>query len=72
MNAIVEPFLEYNYAISLITEIEFLGAFGISKAKKQQFQDLLDDCFVFEMDYRLKKKCIDVFQRNMTQKKEEK
>jgi predicted nucleic acid-binding protein len=51
-NVIVEPFLEYNYAISSINEIEFLEAFGISKAKRQQFQDLLDDCFVIEIDYR--------------------
>lgn len=58
-NVIVEPFLEYNYAISFNTEIELLGAFSISRAQKQQFQDFIDDCNIIEMDYRLKMKCID-------------
>jgi predicted nucleic acid-binding protein len=58
-NVIIETFLEYNYVISFITEIELLGAFSISRAQKQQFQDLINDCTIIEMDYRLKNKCID-------------
>jgi predicted nucleic acid-binding protein len=58
-NVIIETFLEYHYAISFITEIELLGAFSISRAQKQQFQDLINDCAIIEMDYRLKNKCID-------------
>lgn len=57
-NVIVEPFLEYNYAISFIIEIVLLGAFSISRAQKQQPQDLIDNCTIIEMEYRLKKKCI--------------
>ena len=37
-NAIVEPFVGYNYALSFISEIELLGAFSIPKIQKGQFK----------------------------------
>ena len=54
----VESFLDYGFAVSFITEIELLGAFSISKIKRSQFKNLLDDCLVLDMNYQIKKECI--------------
>lgn len=59
-NSIVEPFVDYNFAVSFITEIELLGAFSIPKIQRGQFKDLINDCFVIEMDYKIKTKCIEI------------
>jgi predicted nucleic acid-binding protein len=56
--SIVEPFLDYNFSVSSITEIELLGAFSLSKTRIKQYQDLLNDCFIIEMDFKIKQKCI--------------
>lgn len=49
--SVVEPFLDYNLALSFITEIELLGAFSISKSQKNQLKNLLNDCLILEMNY---------------------
>ncbi len=59
-NPIVEPFINYNFAVSFITEIELLAAFNISKIQRKQFKDLIEDCLVIEMDYKIKSKCIEI------------
>jgi predicted nucleic acid-binding protein len=56
--SVVEPFLDYNLAVSFITEIELLGAFSISKSQKNQFKNLLNDCLILEMNYQIKNTCI--------------
>ena len=56
--SVVEPFLDYNLAVSFITEIELLGAFCISKSQKNQFKNLLNDCLILEMNYQIKNTCI--------------
>lgn len=56
--AIVEPFLDYNFCVSFITEIELLGAFSLSKIQLNQYQEILNDCFIIEMDFKIKQKCI--------------
>lgn len=33
-NSIVKPFVDYNFAVSFITEIELLGAFSIPKIQR--------------------------------------
>jgi predicted nucleic acid-binding protein len=55
---LVEPFLEYSFAVSYITEIELLGAFNLNKTQMEQFDNLLNDCFIFEMNEKIKQKCI--------------
>ena len=62
-NPIVKPFVSYNYAISFITEIELKGAFNISKTQKEQFINMINDCFIIEMDYKIRTKCIDIRNR---------
>ena len=62
-NPLVEPFLDYNFGISVITEIELLGAFSISKIQKNQIVNLIQDCFIIEMDFKIKQKCIDLRQK---------
>ena len=54
----VEPFLDYGFAVSFITEIELLGAFSISKIQRNQFKNLLDDCLVLDLNYQIKQECI--------------
>lgn len=50
----------YNYALSFISEIELLGGFSIPKIQKGQFKQLINDCFIIEMNYKIKEKCIDI------------
>ncbi|MGL5113339.1 MAG: type II toxin-antitoxin system VapC family toxin [Flavobacterium sp.] len=56
--SVVEPFLDYNLAVSFITEIELLGAFSVSKSQKNQLKNLLNDCLILEMNYQIKNTCI--------------
>lgn len=57
-NPIVEPLLDYRFAVSYITEIELLGKFSITKSEKSLLKSLLDDCFIFEMDSHIKSRTI--------------
>ncbi len=61
-NPLVEPFLDYDFGVSFVTEIELLGAFSISKTKKSQLNDILEDCTIFEMNAQIKKTCIKIRQ----------
>lgn len=56
--SVVEPFLDYSFAVSFITEIELLGAFSLPKSQRNQFKNLLDDCLVLDMNYQIKKESI--------------
>ncbi len=60
---ITEPFLDYRFAISYITEIELLGKFSLSKPEKLLLRKLIDDCFVIEMNSTIKERCIWIRQR---------
>jgi predicted nucleic acid-binding protein len=59
-NKLVEPFLSYSFSVSFVTEIELLSAFNISKDKRKQLKELLDDCLVLDMNHNIKKKCIEI------------
>jgi predicted nucleic acid-binding protein len=39
-----------------------LGAFSISKTKKVQLNDILDDCLIVEMNFEIKQMCIKIRQ----------
>lgn len=62
-NPLIEPFLDYNFGISFITEIELLGAFSISKVKKSQLNDILNDCSIIEINSEIKATCIKIRQQ---------
>jgi hypothetical protein len=40
----VAPFLNYNFGISFISEVELLGFKGISKREEIKLKELLCDC----------------------------
>jgi len=57
-NEIVAPFLEYNFGISFISEIELLGFINLTKSEENLLRALLDDCFAVEWDLKLKEQTI--------------
>lgn len=57
-NRIVEPFLEYNFGISFISEVELLGFHGISKSEETKLKLLLNDCFQLDWNLKIKDQTI--------------
>ena len=57
-NQIVEPFLEYNFGVSFISEIELLGFKGISKTQETKLKQLIEDCFLVEWNGKIKNQTI--------------
>jgi predicted nucleic acid-binding protein len=62
-NPIVEPFLDYNIGIAFVSEMELLGVFSISKVQKLNMQNIIDECFVIDMNIEIKKKAIQIKQK---------
>lgn len=62
-NPIVEPFLDYNIGISFISEMELLGVFSISKIQKSNIQNIINECFVIDMNTEIKKYAIQIKQK---------
>lgn len=54
----IEPFIEYQFGASFISEIELLGYQGISKAEEVQLKKLLKDCFVIDWSEKIKNQTI--------------
>ncbi|MCA0366093.1 MAG: PIN domain-containing protein [Bacteroidetes bacterium] len=59
----VEAFLDYHFTVSYITEIELLGKFSISKHEKILLQNIINDCFVIDMNQKIKQRTILLRQR---------
>ena len=59
-NKIAEPFLEYNFGVSFISEIELLGFRGISKSDESKLKMLLNDCFLIEWNAKIKMQTIEL------------
>lgn len=57
-NSIVEPFLEYDFGISFISEIELLGFPGLSKPDETILANLISDCFLIEWNSKIKEETI--------------
>lgn len=55
---LVTPFLDYSYGISYISEIELLGGFSINKENKKNAQNLIDNCYILEMNTEVKEQTI--------------
>ncbi len=59
-NKILEPFLQYNFGISFISEIELLGYNGITKSEEIKLKQLISDCFEIELNSKIKEKTIEL------------
>jgi len=59
----VTPFLNYNFGVSFISEIELLGHKNISKQDEKFLQKLLKDCFVFNFNEDIKLQTIKLKQK---------
>lgn len=57
-NSNVTPFLNYNFGISFISEVELLGFKGISEFEEARLKDLLSDCFNIEWNLQIKEQTI--------------
>jgi predicted nucleic acid-binding protein len=62
-NPATEPFLDYNFAVSYISEIELLGVFSINKIQQDAMKELLEDCIIIEMNQQIKELCIKLKQK---------
>lgn len=58
--SIVSPFLDFNFGISFISEVELLGYIGISKQEEVALRGLIGDCFYLDWSGKLKEKTIDL------------
>jgi predicted nucleic acid-binding protein len=59
-NETILPFLNYNFGLSFISEIELLGFKGISKNEETKLKQLINDSFVIEWNSKIKEKTIDL------------
>ncbi len=62
-NKIVLPFLDYNFGVSFISEVELLGYKGITTSEEEKLKSLLDDCFLIEWNTMIKKQTIELRQQ---------
>jgi predicted nucleic acid-binding protein len=63
-NEIIAPFLNYQFAISFITEVELLGFEGISKSQEKKLLALIDDCYNIDWNEKIKSKTIEIRRKN--------
>jgi predicted nucleic acid-binding protein len=59
----VLPFLDGTVIISVISEIELLGWYNLSKEEQQKLRALLDDCIIFELTAEIRKLAIEIRQQ---------
>ena len=57
-----ELFADFSFAVSFVTEIELLGRKDISETELQVIQELLDTCFVIDLQPAIKAKAISLKQ----------
>jgi len=57
---IIEPFLEFNFGISFISEVELLGFNGITKTEEIKLKQLINDCFEIEWNAKIKEQTIEL------------
>jgi predicted nucleic acid-binding protein len=59
-NENIIPFLNYNYGISFISEVELLGLKGISKLEDTKLRQLINDSFNIECNTKIKEQTIEL------------
>jgi predicted nucleic acid-binding protein len=57
-NKIIEPFLQFDFGVSFVSEVELLGFRGISKSDENKLKSLLNDCFIIEWNSKIKESTI--------------
>lgn len=57
-NDFILPFLNYNFGISFISEVELLGFQGISISQEKIIKKLIFDCFFFDWNSQIKDQTI--------------
>lgn len=59
-NEIVKPFIDLDFGVSFISEVELLGFHGLSKSDEQKLKNLIHDCFLFDWSLDIKNKTIEL------------
>lgn len=54
------PFMNYNFGISFISEVELLGFKGITKEEEAKLKQLINDSFIYDWNYKLKEQTINL------------
>jgi predicted nucleic acid-binding protein len=62
-NDLVVPFLNYNFGISFITEIELLGFKNITKKDEIELMSLINDCHLIDWNSKIKAQTIKLKQK---------
>lgn len=57
-NNAVAPFLNYDFGISFITEVELLGFKKLTKTEETKLKLLLNDCFIIDWNSKIKDQTI--------------
>lgn len=55
---IVKPFVEYDFGISFISEVELLGFKELTKSEEAKLKSLLNDCYQIEWNSKIKEQTI--------------
>jgi predicted nucleic acid-binding protein len=59
-NENVLPFLNYNFGLSFISEVELLGFKGITKTEEAKLKSLINDGFVLDWNPKIKNQTIEL------------
>lgn len=62
-NEMIKPFLNFNFGISFISEIELLGFKNLSTIEVKTLKLLLEDCIIFDLNEKIKNKTIELKQK---------
>ena len=55
---IIKPFLNYNFGISFISEVELLGFKNITKSQELELKSLINDSYLMEWNNEIKNNTI--------------
>lgn len=55
---IISHFMDFNFGISFISEVELLGYSGITKTEEIKLKMLLNDCFYIDWNHTIKNQTI--------------
>lgn len=59
-NSIITDFLQYDFGISFVSEIELLGFKGITKTEELKLKSLLNDCYFVDWSIKIKEQTINL------------
>ncbi|TVR84600.1 MAG: type II toxin-antitoxin system VapC family toxin [Chitinophagaceae bacterium] len=59
-NEVVASFLDFNFGISFISEVELLGFKGLVKEDEVKLKSLIKDCFILDWNTKIKEKTIEL------------